>query len=138
MRFYEFLVIWLPVSLLIGLFSDLTGNTGLALPIVLGGLNGLALIKLNTLLTRRRKKAAMHTTTVVLNNGEVHSGPLGTVNIKEQWFNFWGGDRMFKFDECASVVTENERISINEVGDDDCLPRWLKERQMWLDGHLKL
>lgn len=55
----------------------------------------------------------MHITYVKLKNGEEYSGPIGTFRPCFGWFTFLGEDRKFYFDECESVITPNERVSIN-------------------------
>ena len=55
----------------------------------------------------------MHTTIVKLKNGEKYSGPINLFRPCFNWFTLYGVNRVFSFDECESVITPNERVSIN-------------------------
>jgi hypothetical protein len=69
---------------------------------------------------------AMHLTTVKTKDGCTAEGYLWTVRPSEGWFTLSVGDDVLRFEiaDCASVVTENDRISRNRVGDVDELERW--------------
>ena len=55
----------------------------------------------------------MHYTVVKLKNGEEYSGPIEYFRPFSNWFSLFGIERRFNFDECESVVTPDERVSIN-------------------------
>jgi len=55
----------------------------------------------------------MHITIVKLKNGETYSGPMELFRPALGWFTLFGEGRKFYFDECESVITPNERVSIN-------------------------
>jgi len=55
----------------------------------------------------------MHTTIVTLKTGEVVSGSMGFFRPAFNYFTFYGEDRKFYFDDCESVLTTNERVSIH-------------------------
>jgi len=55
----------------------------------------------------------MHETIVTLKSGEVIKGSMGIFRPAFNWFTLMGNDRRFSFDECKSIITSNERVSIN-------------------------
>ena len=55
----------------------------------------------------------MHTTIVKLKDGKTYSGPMNTWRPCFNWFTLFGVDKVFSFDECESIVTPNERVSIS-------------------------
>lgn len=76
----------------------------------------------------------MHDTRVVMKDGRVFSGPIGTQRTEEGWLILWGQtdddikrtghpDGRLYFRDMASCVTPNERVAINKIGDDDILAR---------------
>ena len=71
----------------------------------------------------------MHTTKVKMKDGREISGILWIVRYEEGWFAMTGTDpedaemEILPFAEVDIALTENERISINKVGDDDIVAR---------------
>ena len=55
----------------------------------------------------------MHTTVVTLKDGTVLKGPIGIFRPAFNWFTLLGNDRKICFDDCISVITPNERCSVN-------------------------
>lgn len=55
----------------------------------------------------------MHTTIVTLRDGTIIRGSINYFRPCFNWFTLFGNDRKFYFDECESVITPDERISIN-------------------------
>lgn len=55
----------------------------------------------------------MHTIIVTLKNGEVYEGSMNKFRPALGWFTLMGLARKIWFEECESVYTPNERVSIN-------------------------
>lgn len=79
----------------------------------------------------------MHTSKVVFKDGRKESGIIWSVRPREGWFTLIvdrGPDAeseelTIRMDECESVVTLGERISRNEIGDQDMLAEWAKRAE---------
>lgn len=71
----------------------------------------------------------MHEIVVKTKDGQTFHGLLTTVRLDYQEFVLTVGSMamVFSFDACESVIMKNERISVNEIGDDDCLSRWHRQ-----------
>lgn len=56
------------------------------------------------------------------------TGNVWSVRPAEGWFTLIVGDAELtvKMADCASVVTEGERLHRNEIGDQDMLAEWAK------------
>lgn len=72
----------------------------------------------------------MHGTKVVLKDGAILNGQIWTVRAIEGWFTMLidgeDKDQKIQISDCGSVTTFGERISKNEVGDQDMLEVWAK------------
>lgn len=70
----------------------------------------------------------MHLTRVTLKTGEQMVGNVWSVRIQDGWFTLIVGDdeHTIKMADCKSVVTEGERISRTNIGDQDMLAEWSK------------
>lgn len=55
----------------------------------------------------------MHTTIVKTKDGKTYSGAINKWRPCFNMFTLFGIKHVFTFDECSSIVTPNERISIN-------------------------
>lgn len=55
----------------------------------------------------------MHTTIVTLKDGTVIKGAINVFRPCFNWFTLFGNDCKICFDDCESVITPNERISIH-------------------------
>ena len=55
----------------------------------------------------------MACTIVKLKNGETYSGAIKEWRPAFNWFTLFGEDRVFSFNECESIISPNERVSIN-------------------------
>lgn len=77
----------------------------------------------------------MHSTNVLMKSGQKHSGPIMLFRPKEGFLTLMGDDPgpdvKLYFRDMLSCVTEDERISINIIGDEDQLER---ARKMGWDG----
>jgi hypothetical protein len=67
----------------------------------------------------------MHITEIQTKCGQKFSGVIEKWRPQFNWFSIVDGDglRSFSFDDVKSVVTKGERISINEIGDQDEIER---------------
>lgn len=54
----------------------------------------------------------MHTTIVKLKSGEQYEGMINLFRPAFGWFTLFGYERKFYFDDCESVVTHDQRVSI--------------------------
>lgn len=73
----------------------------------------------------------MHVTRVILKNGNSLDGIVWSVRPSEGWFSLIVEDEelFIKMDNCESVVTEGERISRDNVGNQDMLAEWVKRAE---------
>lgn len=55
----------------------------------------------------------MHATIVKTKDGKEYRGPMSSFQPVFNWFKLFGIDKKFSFDECESIITKGERISIN-------------------------
>ncbi len=55
----------------------------------------------------------MHTTIVKTKDGKTYSGAINKWRPCFNMFTLFGIKHIFTFDECLSIVTPNERVSIN-------------------------
>jgi len=75
----------------------------------------------------------MHMSKVVLKDGTTRTGIIWSVRVQEGWFTLIDAvgeeaDAKIQIDDCESVVTYGERISINEIGDQDMLAKWTEAK----------
>jgi hypothetical protein len=72
----------------------------------------------------------MRETVVRLKDGRSLVGWLWDVRPREGFFTLGTQEDVIEImmDDCASVVTKNQRISATEVGDHDRLAEWNNER----------
>lgn len=73
----------------------------------------------------------MHTTIVKTKNGKEYKGPIYLFRPAFNYFsiidNEEGVEKEFTFDECESVITPNERLTRDTIGDCDEILRAKKE-----------
>jgi hypothetical protein len=65
----------------------------------------------------------MHTTVVKMKDGRSIAAPVELFRPIEGYMTLFGSDEKLMFKDIESAITENERISINKIGDDDLLAR---------------
>ena len=68
----------------------------------------------------------MHDTTVIMKDGRKFSNPMMYFRPEEGWMSLMiepGPDEKLFFRDMVSAVTKNQRISINEFGDEDEIQR---------------
>jgi hypothetical protein len=79
----------------------------------------------------------VHSTIVRLKDGKDYKGPILLFRPAFNYFsiivsdNKAGAEREFSFDECESVITPNERLTKNTIGDCDEI---LRAKKMLDDG----
>ena len=80
----------------------------------------------------------MHQSKIVMKDGKVRTGIIWSVRVQEGWFTLIDDDdddgdhgpgAPIQIDECESVVTYGERISINKIGDQDMLAKWAEAKR---------
>jgi len=76
----------------------------------------------------------MHTTIVTLKDGTVYKGPIKVFRPVFNYFLLYGVEKKFCFDDCLSVVTPNERVSINSPIEGELDDLMLKAKQSLDDG----
>lgn len=79
----------------------------------------------------------MHNVIVTLKDGTVYKGPIKVFRPVFNYFIIWGSDgveKKFCFDDCKSLITENERVSINSPIEGEPDDLMLKAKQSLDDG----
>lgn len=75
----------------------------------------------------------MHETIVITKDGHEYRGYIWAVVVGEDgWFDLSSGEDMIRFrmDQCRSVTTKDERVSINRVGVTvDQLAQWAQWKE---------
>lgn len=78
----------------------------------------------------------MHTTVITLKNGEVHEGSINLFRPSFGWFTLFGDDRKFYFDECESVITRGQRVSINSPIEGEDQDEMLRAKKLLEAGRI--
>lgn len=77
----------------------------------------------------------MHTTRIKLKDGSVYEGTIWDFRPRHGYLTLVEHDRSFHFEDMVSCLTENQRIGIKTLGDQDELERARKNG--WTDTRKK-
>lgn len=78
----------------------------------------------------------MHETIVKLKNGETYSGSINYFRPAFGWFSLFGIDRKFYFDECESVITPGQRVSIHSPPEGEVQDEIARAKRELDDGRI--
>lgn len=71
----------------------------------------------------------MHTTIITTKDGKTYEGAINLFRPSFNYLTLFGINKKFSFDECLSIITPNERVSINSPVEGEICDEMLRAKK---------